>query len=116
MITNESVAGATSALAVTDETFDHEILQASGLAVVDFWATWCGPCRMIGPVVEQLAREYEGRAKIAKLDTDANPATQARFGVRSIPTLLFFKDGALVDRVVGAVPRAVLERKIEQHL
>jgi thioredoxin 1 len=111
MITNDSMAHT-----VTDDTFDQEIVQASGLAVVDFWATWCGPCRLIGPVVEQLAREYDGRAKIAKLDTDANPATQARFGVRSIPTLLFFKDGVLVDRVVGAVPRAVLEQRIQQHL
>jgi thioredoxin 1 len=101
---------------VTDAEFAAEIEGAKGLALVDFWATWCGPCRMVAPVMEQLAREYEGRIKIAKLDVDANQQTAMRFNIRSIPTILFFKDGEHVDTVVGAVPKAHLERKILDHL
>jgi thioredoxin 1 len=104
------------ARAVGDHDFAVEIEQHPGLAVVDFWATWCGPCRMIAPVLEQLAAEYEGKAKVAKVDVDANQATAARFNVRSIPTILFFKDGKLVDQVVGAVPRPHLEKKFKEHL
>jgi thioredoxin 1 len=96
---------------VTDENFGAEIEQHQGLAVVDFWATWCGPCRMIAPAVDQLAEEYAGRVKVAKLDTDANPRTMTRFGVRSIPTLLFFRDGQVVDRVVGALPKGQLAER-----
>ncbi len=95
----------TKARAVSDSDFAAEIEQHPGLAVVDFWATWCGPCRMIAPVLEQLAAEYEGKAKVAKVDVDSNQATATRFNVRSIPTILFFKDGKLVDQVIGAVPR-----------
>ena len=102
--------------AVTDDSFATEVEQHEGLAVVDFWATWCGPCRMIAPIVEQLATEYEGRAKIVALDTDANPRTMVRFGVRGIPSLLVFKDGKLVDRIIGAVPRTKIESTIQQHL
>lgn len=100
---------------VTDADFAAEVEQQQGLTVVDFWATWCGPCRMIAPVLEQLADEYEGKLTVAKLDVDANPRAPARFGVRSIPTLLFFKDGKLVDQVIGAVPKAHLEAKLQQH-
>jgi thioredoxin 1 len=96
---------------VTDENFGAEIEQHQGLAVVDFWATRCGPCRMIAPAVDQLAQEYAGRVKVAKLDTDANPRTMTRFGVRSIPTLLFFRDGQVVDRVVGALPKGQLAER-----
>ena len=96
---------------VTDETFGAEIEQHQGLAVVDFWATWCGPCRLIAPVVDQLAAEYAGRVKVAKLDTDANPRTMTRFGIRSIPTLLFFRDGQVVDRVVGALPKGQIAER-----
>ena len=101
---------------VTDETFAQEIESSTGLALVDFWAAWCGPCRVVAPVVEQLAQEYAGRVKVAKLDVDDNPKTTQRFNVRSIPSILFFKDGRHVDTVVGAVPKAHLEKKIQQHL
>lgn len=104
-----------NAVAVTDATFEQEIEKHDGLAVVDFWATWCGPCRMIGPMLEQLASEYNGKAKVAKLDVDSNQQTSMRFNVRSIPTILFFKDGKLVDTVIGAVPKAKLESKFQEH-
>lgn len=101
---------------VSDATFAGEIEQAQGLVLVDFWATWCGPCLAIAPILEQLAGEYAGKAKMTKLDVDANQRTAARFNVRSIPSILFFKDGKHVDTVVGAVPKATLEGKIKQHL
>jgi thioredoxin 1 len=101
---------------ITDANFQAEIAGANGLAMVDFWAAWCGPCRIIAPFVEQLADEYAGRVTVGKLDVDANQRTAAQFGVRSIPTVLFFKDGKMVDQVVGAVPKPALERKIQQHL
>jgi len=101
--------------AVTDADFKAEVEQHQGLAVVDFWATWCAPCRMIAPVLDQLAGEFAGKAKVTKLDVDSNQATASRFQVRSIPTILFFKDGALVDQVVGAVPKPQLEMKFRQH-
>src|SRR5215211_1447708 len=102
--------------AVTDSSFQQEVEQHDGLAVVDFWATWCGPCRMIAPIIDQLATEYTGKAKVAKLDVDSNIKTASRFNVRSIPTILFFKDGALVDTVIGAVPKPTLERKFREHV
>ncbi len=104
-----------NAIAVSDSSFESEIEKHEGLAVVDFWATWCGPCRMIAPILEQLAVEYAGRAKVAKLDVDANQQTAIRFNVRSIPTILFFKDGKLVDQVIGAVPKPALESKFKTH-
>jgi thioredoxin 1 len=104
-----------NAIAVTDASFAEEIEKHEGLAVVDFWATWCGPCRMIAPILDQLAIEYAGRAKVTKLDVDANQQTAIRFNVRSIPTILFFKDGKLVDQVVGAMPKPALESKFKLH-
>ena len=104
-----------STLAVTDVNFEAEIEKHTGLAVVDFWATWCGPCRQIGPIIDQLATEYTGKAKVAKLDVDTNIKTASRFNVRSIPTILFFKNGKLVDQVVGAVQKLALESKFKQH-
>ncbi|HLU26074.1 MAG TPA: thioredoxin [Longimicrobiales bacterium] len=103
-------------IAVTDANFADEIEQGEGLAIVDFWAEWCGPCRMVAPIVDEIANEYAGRVKVAKLDVDSNHQTAARFNVRSIPSILFFKDGRHVDTVVGAVPKAHLERKIQEHL
>ena len=103
-------------IAVDDATFETEIEGSEGLAMVDFWAEWCGPCRMVAPVVKQLASEYEGKLKVGKLDVDENQQTAMRFNIRSIPSILFFKDGKHVDTVVGAVPKPMLERKIEEHL
>ena len=105
-----------STMVVTDENFASEIEGADGLSMVDFWASWCGPCRMVAPIVEQLATEYEGQIKVGKLDVDANQHTAVRFNVRSIPSILFFKDGKLVDTVVGAVPKPILERKVKELL
>ncbi len=103
-------------ITVTDDNFQDEIAGSSGLAMVDFWAAWCGPCRLVAPIVEQLAQDYAGKVKVGKLDVDANQQTAAQFNVRSIPTILFFKDGQLVDTVVGAVPRPMLEQRMQQHL
>ena len=103
-------------IAVTDANFEQEVEKHDGLAVVDFWATWCGPCRMIAPILEQLSTEYAGRVKVTKLDVDANIKTGSRFNVRSIPTLLFFKGGKVVDQIIGAVPRTHIESKLQQHV
>src|SRR5438552_18244836 len=94
-----NVTTSANTTAVTDDTFESEIEKHQGLVVVDFWATWCGPCRMIAPVLEQLAEEYSGKLKVAKLDVDTNIRTSTRFNVRSIPTLLFFKNGNVVDQI-----------------
>jgi len=101
--------------AVTDDNFESEIEKHSGLAVVDFWATWCSPCRQIAPILDQLASEYAGKVKVAKLDVDTNIRTATRFNVRSIPLLLFFKDGKVIDQIVGAVPKPHIESKLQQH-
>jgi thioredoxin 1 len=104
-------------LQVTDATFVAEVEQATGLVVVDFWAEWCGPCRAVGPVIEKLAEDYRGKVKVLKLDTDANQGTATRFNIRSIPSILFFKDGKPVDGVIGADPRlrSILDEKIGKH-
>jgi thioredoxin 1 len=101
---------------VSDTDFAQEIEQHEGLAMVDFWAAWCGPCQIVAPTVEQLAQEYAGRLKVAKLDVDQSPQTAMKFRVRSIPSILFFKGGELVDAVVGAVPKSQLTARIEKHL
>jgi len=101
---------------VTDDTFASEVEASSGLMLVDFWATWCGPCTRIAPLLEQLATEYQGQIKVAKLDVDSNQSTSMRYRVRSLPSVLYFKDGQHVDTVVGAVPKEAFESKIKQHL
>ena len=100
---------------ITDQTFTAEVEQSPGLTVVDFWAAWCGPCKIIAPFLEQVAAERAGAVKVAKIDSDANPRVSARFNVRSLPTLLFFKDGQVVDQIIGAVPKARIDAVVEKH-
>jgi len=97
---------------ITDSTFAGEVLSAPGPVLVDCWAPWCGPCRMVAPVLEQIAREYTGRIKIAKLNVDQNPQTAGRYSIRSIPTMLLFNGGKMVDTMVGALPKQEIERRI----
>ena len=101
---------------VTDATFEDEVIKAETPVLVDFWADWCAPCKMIAPIVEELATEYDGSVRFAKLDVDSNPKTATTYGVRGIPTLLVFKDGSPVDTVVGAVPKAVLKSRLDQAI
>ena len=101
---------------VTDNTFQQEVLKANLPVLVDFWAPWCGPCRMVSPIVEELAQEYEGKVKFVKLNTDDNVNTAMQYGIRSIPTLLLFKDGQLVDQVIGFRPKGELKRTIDNAL
>ncbi|EPR65720.1 thioredoxin [Cyclobacterium qasimii] len=103
------------AIEITDSSFD-ELIKSEQPVLVDFWAEWCGPCKMIGPIVEELAGEYEGKAIIGKIDVDANQDIPGRFGIRSIPTLLIFKGGEVVDKVIGAVPKSVIADKLEAQV
>ena len=101
-------------VAVTDGTFENEVNQAKGLVLVDFWAEWCGPCRMIAPTLDALAKEYAGKAKVAKLDVDSNQGTAMKYNIRSIPAVLFFKDGKHVDTVVGLQPKQEANRQLDR--
>lgn len=104
------------ALEFTDSNFEELVLKSDKPVVVDFWAEWCGPCRMVGPVVQEIAAEYEGKAVVGKLNVDQNAQVSMKYGIRSIPTILFFKNGQVVDRSVGAVPKSQLTQKLEGQL
>ena len=99
---------------VTDASFDSDVLQAEVPVLIDFWAPWCGPCKAIAPVVDELAKDYAGRLKVVKMNVDDNPNTPSKYGVRSIPNLLLFKGGQVKDQIVGAVPKAVLVKAVDQ--
>lgn len=101
---------------VTDSTFEEEIVKSDKPVVVDFWAVWCGPCKMIAPIMEEFADEYSGKIKIAKVDVDNNPNIAVKFGIRSIPTVMFFKDGKIVDQIIGAMPKSHFEDRIQKLL
>ena len=104
------------ALEITDANFEELVLKSDKPVLVDFWAEWCGPCRMVGPVVDELAKEYEGKAVVGKVDVDSNPGISMKFGIRNIPALLFFKNGEVVDKQIGAVPKSTLADKLKKQL
>ncbi|TAF05986.1 MAG: thioredoxin [Nostocales cyanobacterium] len=105
-----------AAASVTDSSFKQEVLDSDVPVLVDFWAPWCGPCRMVAPVVEEIAVQYEGQLKVVKVNTDENPQIASQYGIRSIPTLMIFKDGQKVDMVVGAVPKSTLSNTLEKYV
>jgi thioredoxin 1 len=105
-----------AAASVTDDTFKAEVLDSDVPVLVDFWAPWCGPCRMVSPVVDEIAEQYAGQVKVVKLNTDENPQIASQFGIRSIPTLIIFKGGQRVDMVVGAVPKTTLANTLEKYI
>lgn len=104
------------AVEITDSNFEETVLQSDKVSMLDFWAEWCGPCKVIAPIVEELANEYEGKAIIGKVDVDNNSEVAMKYGIRNIPTVLFIKNGEVVDKQVGAVPKNVLENKLKEHI
>jgi thioredoxin 1 len=109
------MAGSEKISPVTDQSFDEDVLQSAQPTLVDFWAVWCGPCKMVAPVVEELSDDYQGRVKFAKMNVDENMSTPGRYGIRGIPALLLFKGGKVVDQVVGAVPKAKIKEMLDKH-
>lgn len=101
---------------ITDITFDKEVLKSKKLVLVDFWAAWCGPCKMVAPVIDEIAQEYNDTLKVVKVNTDENPSTAASYGIRSIPTLLIFSDGHIVDTIIGAIPKSTVVNRIQECL
>lgn len=110
------MAGSRNILTLTDSQFENEVVKAGQLSLVDFWAEWCGPCRMLGPTIDQIADEFEGKLKVFKMNVDENPATPSRFQIRGIPTVLLFKNGQLVDQLVGNQPKAALVQAVQRQL
>ena len=104
------------ALEFKDATFENEVLGSDKVAIIDFWAEWCGPCKAIAPIIEELAEDYKDQALIGKVDVDSNPEISMRYGIRNIPTILFIKNGEVVDKQVGAVPKSTLEDTLKKHL
>ena len=104
------------ALEFTDSNFETEVINSDKLTVVDFWAEWCGPCRAIGPVIEELSKEYQGKVNVGKVNVDINPGISMNYGITSIPAILFIKGGKVVDKQIGAVPKSMLDKKIQAHL
>jgi thioredoxin 1 len=104
------------AVEITDANFEEMVMKSDKPVLVDFWAEWCGPCRMVGPVVEEISKDYAGKAVVGKVDVDNNPMISAKFGIRNIPTILFIKNGQVVDKQVGAVPKSVLSGKLDAQL
>jgi len=104
------------AIELTDANFEEKVLKSDKPVLVDFWAEWCGPCRMVGPILEELHKEYEGKAVIGKVDVDSNPGISAQYGIRNIPTVLIFKNGEIVDKQVGAAPKSAYSGKLEAQM
>ena len=104
------------ALEITDANFEETVLNSDKPVVVDFWAVWCGPCRLVGPIIEDLSKDYDGKAVVGKVDVDKNPGVSAKFGIRNIPTVLYFKGGEVVDKQVGAAPKSVYSDKLEAQM
>ena len=101
---------------ITDSNFQEKVMESDKISMIDFWAEWCGPCRMVSPIVEELAKDYDGQVFVGKVNVDNNPNVSMKFGIRNIPTILFIKNGEVVDKQVGAVPKSVLEQKLKSHL
>lgn len=101
---------------ITDTTFDKEVLESNKLVLVDFWAAWCGPCKMVAPVIDEIADEYREAIKVVKVNTDENPSTAASYGIRSIPTLLIFNEGHIIDTIIGAIPKSTVVNRIQECL